>query len=355
MNKYITILSLLIGNFLYAQNDYQSLDAMFTALNEKKEFNGVVLVGDQDSILFSNAYGYSNFETKEQMDLNTQFYIASISKQFTATAILLLHQEKKLNINDPVSKYLPAFKFDAISIHNLLSNTSGLPGYIDHFAINWNQRKQATTDDVVHYIYQVDTLSFKPGDQFQYSNSNYVVLAKLVESVSGVSFPSFLNTAIFEPCKLKNTYAASKPFFNNMDKNSAFGYIKEGDAIVINENSNRKYGNRVNYLSGIQGDGSIVTTVLDLYLWHQALMSDRILKDETRGLLFRSNPLNDGSLSNYGYGWYVNEHLVDHTGSWPGYQTRIIRNLQNGKVGITLKNVESYNWSWIGKFDLHIK
>jgi len=136
-----------------------------------------------------------------------------------------------------------------------------------------------------------------------------------------------------------------------MDKNAALGYVIQEDSIVKNESGKAAYINRVNYLSGIQGDGSVVSTIMDLYKWHKVLMGDKLLDEKTKKLLFRPNQLNDGNKSDYGYGWYLNGDLVDHTGSWPGYQTRIIRNLNNGKVGITFKNVETYNWNWVGIFD----
>ena len=130
-----------------------------------------------------------------------------------------------------------------------------------------------------------------------------------------------------------------------------FNYVIENALPVKAASSNIENIDRVNYLSGIQGDGSVVTSIYDLFLWHQAIASNTILSKASTQLLFNPTTLSDGSKSDYGYGWYTDGKLADHTGSWPGYQTRIIRNLKTGRVGISLKNLEVNNWNWIGAFD----
>jgi len=129
----------------------------------------------------------------------------------------------------------------------------------------------------------------------------------------------------------------------------------ENENVLKAESSKKDYIDRVNYLSAVQGDGSVVTSINDLFLWHKAISSNKVLNDTLKQLLFKQTILNDGSKSYYGYGWYTDEKIADHTGSWPGYQTRIIRNLKTGLVGISLKNVEINNWNWIGEFDKSIK
>lgn len=154
---------------------------------------------------------------------------------------------------------------------------------------------------------------------------------------------------------MNQTYATYKPYFTEQDTNVAIGYVLEYEEFIKAEASKTNYIDRVNYLSGIQGDGSLVTSINDLFLWHQAISSNRVLSESSDQLLFNQTILTDGNKSNYGYGWYTNGDMVYHTGSWPGYQTRIIRNLKTGMVGISLKNVEINNWNWIVEFDKLIK
>jgi len=356
MKKILIILLIYISNTALGQNEFNTLDSTLTRICLNSEFNGIILIGNQDSIIFSKAYGYADLEKKTKIDLNTQFYIASISKQFTATAILLLLENGTLKLEQPVKELLNKFPYDRVTIHHLLSNTSGIPGYIDYFAENWNKRKQATTDNVMAFIYnEKPKLNFESGSKFQYSNTNYVILAKIIETVSNQSYPSFLHSHIFEPCGLGHTYASYKPFFTKQDKNVAIGYVPEGETLLNVELSTADYIDRVNYLSGIQGDGSVVTSIGDLFQWHKALISNKVLTKATTELLFKPTTLKDGSQSYYGYGWYSDGEIADHTGSWPGYQSRIIRNLKTGVVGISLKNVEINNWNWIREFDKHIK
>lgn len=356
MRTYLILIILFASKVVFGQTEFKQIDTLLTQINEKGEFNGIVLIGNNDSILFSKSYGYADYKNKTKIDLNTQFYIASISKQFTATAILILTENGKLKLDQPVKDLLVNFPYEGITIHHLLSNTSGIKDYIDYFAENWNKKKQANTDDVISYINKIKPeLQFETGSKFQYSNSNYVILAKIIEIVSNQSYPYFLEKNIFKPCGLNETYATYKPFFTEQDNNVAYGYVIENKNIVKAESSKTKYIDRVNYLSGIQGDGSVITTVSDLYLWHKAISSNLVLSESSTKQLFKQTELNDGTKSYYGYGWYTDGEIIDHTGSWPGYQTRIIRNLKTGMVGISFKNIEVNNWNWIGEFDKPIK
>lgn len=356
MKNYLILILLLLNKVIYSQIEFKEIDTLLTQINNQGEFNGIILVGDDKKILFSKSYGFANFEKKTKIDLNTQFYIASISKQFTATAILLLAENGKLKLKQKVKDLITDFPYKEITIHHLLSNTSGLIDYIDYFAENWNKRKQANTDDVLRFLNSIKPeLNFTTGSKFQYSNTNYVILAKIIEIVSNQSYPSFLEKNVLRPCGLNQTYATYKPYFTEQDINVAYGYVLENKEFIKAESSKTKYIDRVNYLSGIQGDGSLVTTINDLFLWHKAISSNKVLSKHSNQLLFNQTILNDGKKSYYGYGWYTNGKIVDHTGSWPGYQTRIIRNLNTGIVGISFKNVEVNNWNWIGEFDKLIK
>ena len=356
MKKFLPIIIIILCQTAFAQNQFKQIDSLLSKANGEGKFNGIVLIGNNGTIDFDKSYGFANFEKKTAIDINTQFYIASISKQFTATAILILVEKGKLEINQPISDIVSNFPYENITIHHLLSNTSGIVDYIDYFAEKWNKRKQANTDDVVNYLIEIKPkTNFEPGVKFEYSNTNYVLLAKIIEIISKESYPSFLENNIFKTCELNQTYATYKPYFSGQDSNVAFGYVFENEKLIKNENSNVDYIDRVNYLSGIQGDGSIVTTAFDLFLWHKTIISNKIISESSKQLMFKQTVLSDGTKSYYGYGWYTDGQIADHTGSWPGYQTRIIMNLETGVVGISLKNVEVSYWDWIGEFDKLIK
>lgn len=356
MEKILTIIILIFYQTALAQNEFKQIDSLLTQVNGEGKFNGIVLLGKNGTIDFNKSYGFADFDKKTTFDKNTQFYIASISKQFTAAAILILIEKGKLKIKQPVSAIISNFPYENITIHHLLSNTSGMIDYIDYFAEKWNKRKQANTDDVINYLIEIKPeTNFEPGVKFEYSNTNYVLLAKIIEIVSQESYPSFLENNIFKPCELNQTYATYKPYFSEQDSNVAFGYVFENEKLIKTEYSQVEYIDRVNYLSAIQGDGSIVTTANDLFLWHKAIISNKILSESSKQLMFKQTILNDGTKSYYGYGWYTDGQIADHTGSWPGYQTRIIMNLETGVVGISLKNVEVNYWDWIGEFDKLIK
>jgi len=233
VRTHLILIIFFLSKVVFSQTEFKQIDNLLTQINEKGEFNGIVLIGNNDSILFSKSYGFADFKNKAKIDLNTQFYIASISKQFTATAILILSENGKLKIDQPVKDFLVNFPYEEITIHHLLSNTSGITDYIDYFAENWNKRKQANTDDVMSFLNNINPkLQFETGSKFQYSNTNYVILAKIIEIVSSQSYPSFLEKNIFEPCGLSQTYATYKPFFTEQDNNVAYGYVVENKNIV---------------------------------------------------------------------------------------------------------------------------
>ena len=301
MKKYFILIILCAGISVSAQTEYKAIDTLLVKTYNDGEFNGIVLVGDNENILFSKSYGFADLGKKTKIDLNTQFYIASISKQFTATLILILVENEKLYLDQPIKEIIDNFPYEEITIHHLLSNTSGIADYIDYFAENWNRRKQANTDDVLNYLYNVKpVLDFETGSKFQYSNTNYVILAKIIEVISNQSYPAFLEKKILKPCGLEQTYATYKPYFTEQDNNVAIGYVLENEKLVKAESSKVEYIDRVNYLSRIQGDGSVITSINDLFLWHQAISFNKVLTDSSTQLMFRQTKLSDGSKSYYG-------------------------------------------------------
>ena len=198
-------------------------------------------------------------------------------------------------------------------------------------------------------------LRFKPGKRFEYCNSNFVLLAKIIEVASGQSYPSYLEEHLFQPAGMWNTFASNRTFFTREDGNCATSYVYEHGRPVPVALSRDRQMKRITALGAVQGDGSVVSTVHDLYLWHKALLNHTVLSKKSTEQLFTPPMLKNQQPSEYAYGWYVSKNAAYHGGSWPGYQTRFIRNLETGRVGIVCKNIQTYDWAWLPVFDATVR
>ncbi|NJL11740.1 MAG: beta-lactamase family protein [Microscillaceae bacterium] len=179
-------------------------------LYNQNQFNGVVLVAQKGRILYQGAWGWSNIAQKDTLNLDTPFRLASVSKQFTAMAIMILKEAGKLHYDEPITKYLPELPYSQVSIRHLLHHNSGLP---DYFGIGWSIQqffpagKLIDNADMLRYFsVRQPKLVFKPGQKASYSNTGYVFLAAIVERVSGIPFAEFLDKNIFQPLGMKNTF-----------------------------------------------------------------------------------------------------------------------------------------------------
>ncbi len=200
--KILIVLSLLSGICSgQQQNPAKLLDSLFKALNEQNQFNGSVLIAEKGKIIFEKGYGYSNEATKRHNDPGTIFELASCSKQFTAAAIVLLKRQGKLKYEDKIARYLPELSFwDSVSIYELLRHTSGLPHYLTDMPKGPDSTKIATNEDVIRfYAARKDTLLFVPNSRHQYCNTNYVLLANIVERISGQTFAGFFQKIYLSP------------------------------------------------------------------------------------------------------------------------------------------------------------
>jgi CubicO group peptidase (beta-lactamase class C family) len=291
--KKAVILSLLILYFFNvpAQTISKNLKSIVHQYSSDSILNASVIIAQKDNILFQGSFGYKNIETKEMISPSTRFPIASLTKQFTSTAILLLQENNKLSINDKIGDYIevPESMKD-ISIKNLMNHTSGIPDY-------WQNNIYNQKDSIYHFLNQKDTLQFTLNSKQRYCNSGYFLLGEIIESVSGNSYGDFLSENIFKPLGMKNTCV-----YDGKEIDRAIGYDEEW--------------NKNDYLM-TTGDGGIISTVEDLYLWDKALFENKILSSASRDKMFSPLKLNNGTTTNYGYGWDINENnsnIVSHTG-----------------------------------------
>jgi len=323
------------GNLLAAK-----IDSVFTSL---PDFSGVVLFADKGDPIYHKAFGVRSYETNTPIELKDIFELASVSKQFTATTIMILNQDGLLDYDDPIEKYLPEINYQGITIRHLLTHTSGLPDYYKVMDEHWDKNKIATNPDIFEYLKKYNPPKhFEPGEKYEYSNTGYVFLASITESVSGIDFVEFCKKRIFEPLQMTSTAIRSNDQKNQLS-NLAYGHVYVDDKAKFIRADSFPSSNYTIWLGGRKGPGRISSTAADLLKWDQALYTDQIVTHETLKEAFTPTTLNDGTESDYGFGWDIIPtssagKVVWHNGDNPGYKTIIVRYLDAGKTLIILNN-----------------
>jgi CubicO group peptidase (beta-lactamase class C family) len=316
------------------------IDSIFTSL---PDFSGVVLFADKGTPLYHKAFGKRSFETNTSLELNDIFELASVSKQFTSMTIMLLKQDGKLNYDDPIDKYLPGITYQGITIRHLLTHTSGLPDYYEVMDQYWDKNKVATNSDIFEYLKKYNPPKhFEPGVKYEYSNTGYVFLASITEAVSGKDFVEFCRERIFELLGMTSTAIRSNDEKNKLS-NLAYGHIYLDDKKRFVRADSFPSSNYTIWLGGRKGPGRVSSTATDLLKWDQTLYTNQIVSQETLKDAFTPAKLNDGTASNYGFGWDIIPtssagRVVWHNGDNPGYKTIIVRYLDAKKTLIILNN-----------------
>lgn len=295
-----------------------SIDALFSDFNQPGAPGASLAVIKDGRVFYSKAYGLADVENNVPASTSTNYRLASVTKQFTATAILKLVDQGKLSLDTRLPDALPGFPGYArdVKIRHLLQHTSGLVDYEDF--VPDTQAVQVLDADVLKMLSKIDSVYFPAGAKFRYSNSGYALLALIVEQVSGQSFARFLRQNIFEPLSMNRTVA----FQNGIStvENRAFGHSRSERGFVRTDQSNT---------SAVLGDGGIYASVEDLFKWDQDLSSDKIISASLRRQSFTPGVLNDRTLTKYGYGWFIEPYKnltsVYHTGSTRGFRNAILR------------------------------
>ncbi len=321
-----------------ATNDVrQKLDSLLMRINKRNDFNGAILVAKNEKILYSSQVGFADFKNKALLHEESVFQLASVSKQFTAAAIMLLKERNKIKLTDTVNAYFPDFPFKNVTIKNLLNHTSGLPQYFWVAEHEWKQKKAPTNSEMMEFLESSNAKRyFKPGRNFDYSNTGYFVLASIVEKVSGTSFSSFLKSNIFEPLQMTNSYVYS--FENDSIKeNQLEGYrlYKGWRHLKIRSTIN----------DAIVGDKNVYTTTEDLFKWTQGLNTGRLLTKESLELMYSKGETVYGRKVPYGFGFRINNEgpkSIYHHGKWNGFRTGLTKYLKDDLVIIVLEHT-SYN------------
>ena len=286
-----------------------------------------VLVLHDGQPAIRRAWGMSDLESGMQAAPSTNYRLASVSKQFTAAAILLLAEDGRLEIEDPVRTWLPSLPEATapVTIHHVLSHTSGLVDYEDVIpeSMTWQLRDA----DVLRLLESQDRTYFAPGSDYRYSNSGYALLALIVERASGQDFPSFLRERIFLPLGMANTLA----------------YVREGPPVP-----NRAWGYSLvdgawqrtdqSQTSAVLGDGGIYSSIEDLARWDAALYDDRLLSRTSRALAFTPATATDDPAIEYGYGWRITGQSLWHSGETMGFRNVLVRWPEQRLTVIVLTN-----------------
>ncbi|HEU5167678.1 MAG TPA: serine hydrolase domain-containing protein [Chitinophagaceae bacterium] len=346
--KIIFLILLFMSNNLFSQQ--KRLDSLFAA---QKDFSGVVLIAENGKPMYQKAFGYREFENQIPLQTSDIFELASVSKQFTAMIIMMLKEKGLLNYDDSVSNYLQ-IPYKGITIRNLLTHTSGLPDYQDIMDKYWDKTKVAGNPDCIEYLNKyAPPKRFEPGEKYEYSNTGYLLLASIAEKASGKDFIELCRKWIFRKLKMKSTDIRTLEK-KRATKNFAIGhvYVEERNKYVRADSF--PSSNYTIWLGNRKGPGRISSTATDLLKWDQALYTEKLIKQSTLLDAFTPMKLNDGSFSNYGFGWSLRTDstlgkIVSHNGDNPGYKTQIIRYIDKKKTIILLNNNAHGNFNSIIK------
>lgn len=348
MKLFITIVVVLIAQLSLGQDRIEKMDSFLNSAYANKKINGNFLIAEKGKIIYSKSFGYSNEVTKENLNENSVFELASVSKQFTAMAIMKLKEAGKLKLDDDITKFIPELSnYKGVTIRNLLHHTGGLPDYEEIMDTLFDKNKIAINKDIIRvYATNQPKLLFTPNTKFKYSNTGYALLASVIENASGMEYGNYLNKVIFKPLKMDRTSVFRRRYTTQKIDNYALGYVYSDSLkkyILPDDMAETKF---VVWLDGIVGDGTVNSTVVDLLKWDRALYSDKLLSAAGMKEIFEVATLSDNSKTKYGFGWFVEENIdfgktVSHSGGWPGYSTYIERHITNDKTIIILQNHEN--------------
>ena len=319
--------------------NYEKVDSIISILASNNKFSGVVLIAENGKVKYNKAIGYIDYANLKPLNKNSIFELASVSKQFTAMTIMMVKEKGLLRYDDLVEKYIN-IPYKGMTIRQLLTHTSGLPDYQAIMDSYWDKSKVADNDDIINYLnkYAPPKL-FEPGEKYLYSNTGYVLLASILEKVSGRDFIEFCNTEIFNKLKMNHTAIRSLAEKATI-KNFTLGHVYVSERNDYIRADSFPSSNYTIWLGNRKGPGRISSTADDLLKWDQALYTNYLLSQTTLEEAFTPMLLNNGAISNYGFGWdLIPEHnIVWHNGDNLGYKTLIIRFLKTKTTLIVLCN-----------------
>jgi CubicO group peptidase (beta-lactamase class C family) len=294
------------------------VDALFQDFNQAGSPGASVMVIKRGKVVLAKGYGLASVEESVPCGTNTNFRLASVTKQFTAMAVMILAERGKLSLDERLTDFFPEFPAygSQITLRHLLTHTSGLIDYED--VIPKGTEIPVLDRDVLRLLMQQDKTYFAPGTKYRYSNSAYSLLALIVEARSGNTFARFLRENIFRRLKMSSTLAYERGL--SAVPSRAFGYSPDASGFKRTDQS---------LTSSVLGDGGIYSSVADLYQWDQALYTEKLVRRKTLDLAFTPGPATEHPGTGYGFGWFVGQYRglkeIWHSGNSLGFTTRIAR------------------------------
>ena len=334
-----------ISNDFFIDLDQQIIDKksewlhnIFENLHKKHAFSGAVLYAEKGRLVYKEAFGYADIREKTLLSTNSCFQLASVSKMFTATAILIMFEDGLLEFDTDIRTYLPEFPYEGITIRLLMNHRSGLSRYMTLAHEQWkNKTIPLTNDDMLKlFVKYKPTVYFQPDRGFHYCNTNYAILANIIERISNTSFDKFIQVNIFVPLKMDSSFV-----YNMNGESEVSPYILKG-VPGYRYSGWRPIKQRNEYLNGVMGDKGVYTSVEDMFKFDQALYDGNILSDSTLQIAFQAgSPKSRRRIDNYGFGWRIKsgrENTVYHYGWWKGFRAFYIRDMEQQKSIIVLSN-----------------
>jgi CubicO group peptidase (beta-lactamase class C family) len=340
----------------WMQSTQSKIDSFFNKYMDSSRFNGQFLVAKNGFIIYEKNLGFAKYSSESKMDGTTPIHVASVSKFITATTVLRLVQEHKIQLDDDVRKYLKNFPYEGITIRMLLNHRSGIPYYAYFSEGIWDKSKTMKNTDVLNLL--VDhkiPLNYPPNTHFSYCNTNYALLALIVEKTTKTSFPESAKKLVFEPLGMQNSFIRDLASENKLFKKSAHSY-------------NSKYQEQTDdFLDGIYGDKNLYTTAQDLLLLDKALYGNVFLHSASKDEIFKGYSYEKEGRNNYGLGIRIVEEpdkskYFFHSGWWHG-NTAMFAMLRSDSVTIIAlsnrysKSVFTVNRlaSYFGNYPFHFE
>jgi CubicO group peptidase (beta-lactamase class C family) len=301
----------------------RKLDRYLTRLTNNQEFSGAALVARGDNVLLKKAYGQADIPANKPNTVETRFQLASVAKTLTAAAVMRLVEGGRVDLQAPISDYLPDTPqaWQGVTVHHLLSHTSGIP---DYFSFDeFDSETNFSADEIIRVAKEYP-LDFSPGAEFEYSNTGYVLLGKLLERVSGKSYGEFLRETIFDPLQMNAT-----------------GRVGQNEPVAVGYSTYASPAESLPITNAL-GDGDLLGTVEDLHKFDRALYGDTLLSIESRDKMFA--PVGN---NHYGYGWELQtregRRVLSHSGRINGFSSVLMRFPEDEVTIILLSNLESFD------------
>lgn len=319
-----------------------AIEAFINEMIKKEHFKGVVLTAADNKVIHAKGYGMANDTMKNS--INTKFHVASITKQFTAAAIMQLVEQNKVNLEASINNYLPtqyrSDKWNTINVHHLLSHTSGIEDYAvtrDYYNVVKGFCLGNTVDGIIKEAMSKE-LEFWPGSQFNYSNIGYTLLGEIIQNVTGVSYDRYLKTNVFEPLEMHSSFIHTTDYEASHDEAIGYRWDDEQNIHVLDD---------IVSLPVTEPDGNLVTTLNDFLKWtniyvekDQPILQEESLRKMTTPYIQADEEGPYGNIDGYGYGLYVSEDLISHTGYIVGFRSHFILNPEkNIRIVVFSNNV----------------